>query len=207
MTPEQLAQATGATYAVARQWVLPISSAMQHWGITTPKRQAAFLAQIGVESGGLTHLVESIDYSAEALVKMWPLRFSAQLAQQLGRTAEHPANQQRIANIAYANRFGNGDEASGDGWMYRGRGLVQLTFRANYRACGAAIGQDLLAHPELLLKPVHAANAAGWFWQTHGCNAPADTDDFARVTVRINGGMTDYEQRVQLWKQAQEAFA
>ena len=207
MTPEQLAGATGATVPLAQQWLPALTGAMERWGITTAARQAGFLSQVSVESGRLTRLVESLDYSAEALVRVWPLRFSADLAQQVGRTAEHPADQQRIANIAYGGRYGNGDEASGDGWTFRGRGLLQVTFRANYRAAGAGIAQDLLTHPELLAKQRYAAEAAAWFWQTHGCNALADAGDIHGISLRINGGTNGLEERVAMWNTAKQVLA
>lgn len=207
MTPEQIARSTGAPVPLAQQWLPALTAAMQRWGITTAARQAAFLAQIGVESARLSQLEESLDYAAEALVRSWPERFTPALAQQVGRTADHAADQVRIANIAYAERFGNGDEASGDGWTYRGRGLMQITFRAAYRACGAGLELDLLAHPELLLQHQPAAGAAGWYWQTHGCNELADAGDFVGITRRINGGLNDQEQRVALWERAKEALA
>ncbi len=206
MTPDQLAAATGARPDVAARWLAPIQAAMQRWGISTPARQAAFLAQIGVESAHLSAVVENLNYSAEALVRTWPARFTPDLAQRLGRTADHPANQEGIANVAYARRFGNGDEASGDGWRYRGRGLVQVTFRANYRACGVGLALDLVTHPELLEQPEGAASAAGWFWQTHGCNQLADTRDVHGISLRINGGTNGLEERVALWTQAKEAL-
>lgn len=207
ITAEQIAGATGATVPLAQQWLPALEAAMERWGITTPARQAAFLSQVSVESARLTRLVESLDYSAEALVRTWPLRFSAELAQQVGRTADHSADQRRIANIAYGGRYGNGDEASGDGWMYRGRGLLQVTFRANYRAAGAGIGQDLLTHPELLTKQRYAAEAAAWFWQAHGCNALADAGDIHGISLRINGGTNGLEERVAMWNTAKQVLA
>lgn len=207
MTPEQIARATGATSALAQQWLPALTAAMQRWGINTPARQAAFLAQIGVESAHLSAVVENLNYSSEALVRTWPERFTPELAQRIGRTADHPADQEAIANTAYSLRFGNGDAASGDGWRYRGRGLIQITFRANYRAAGAGLNLDLIAHPELLEQPVHAAAAAGWFWQAHGLNALADAGQFDRITLRINGGMTGQPSRVALLSAATEALA
>ena len=192
---------------IAARWLEPLTAAMTRWQINTPKRQAAFLAQVGVESEHLQRLVESLDYAADALIRQWPTRFTAALAQQIGRTAEHPADQAAIANYAYGNRFDNGDVASGDGFRFRGRGLVQVTFRANYRAAGAALGIDLLADPDLLLAPEHAAQSAAWFWQTHGLNALADAGDFARITLRINGGMTGQTERVALLNAGMEALA
>ncbi len=206
MTPEQLAQATGATVPLAQQWLQPMTEVIEQWGISTPARQAAFLAQIGVECARLTQLQESFDYSAEALLRMWPARFTVDQAQQLGRTSAHPAEQQRIANIAYADRYGNRDEASGDGWAFSGKGCLQITFRRNYQACGEAVGLDLLTHPELLLTPEHAAASAAWYWQSRGCNDLADAGDFTRITLRINGGTNGLEQRLALWSRAKEAL-
>jgi putative chitinase len=87
--------------------------------------------------------------------------------------------QMKIADLAYGGRFGNGDVNSGDGWRYRGRGLKQITFKDNYRDCGAALGVDLIAQPELLGQDVYAARSAGWFWEAHGCNERADQGGFA----------------------------
>ncbi len=206
MTPQQLAQATGAPLPVAIRWLPAITPALQRWEISTPARQAAFLAQVSVESAHLERLIESLDYSPQGLLAEWPTHFSPDLARQLGRTADHPADQERIANIAYASRFGNGDEASGDGWLYRGRGLIQLSFHDNYEAAGHALGLDLVRHPELLLLPINAAAAAGWYWWSRDCNQLADDGDFTRITVRINGGTTDLDQRVELWSKAKEAL-
>jgi putative chitinase len=206
MTPQQLAQCTGCSLPDAIRWLPAITPALQRWEISTPARQAAFLAQIGVESAHLTTLQESFNYSADALQAMWPDRFDADLAQQVGRTLDHPADQQRIANIAYAGRFGNGDVASGDGWRFSGKGLPQLTFHDNYEAAGYALGLDLVHHPELLLIPVNAASCAGWYWWSRDCNQLADSGDFVRITVRINGGTTDLAARQALWAQGKEAL-
>ena len=207
MTPQQLAQCVGCDLPTAIRWLPAITPALQRWEISTPARQAAFLAQVGVESAHLERLVESLDYSPQGLLTEWPTHFTQDLAQQLGRVEPgHPADQERIANIAYAGRFGNGDEASGDGWLYRGRGLIQLSFHDNYEAAGHALGLDLVHHPELLLLPINAAAAAGWYWWSRDCNQLADAGDFTRITVRINGGTTDLDQRLALWAKAKEAL-
>ena len=206
MTPQQLAAATGATIPVATPWLQPVADGMQRFAITTPQRQAAFLAQIGAESGGLSRLVENLNYSEEALLAMWPDRFDAHSAAIYGRTVGHPANPVAIANIAYANRYGNGSPDSGDGWTFRGRGLIQLTFGDNYRAGGAAVGLPLESNPDLAAMHNGAALIAGWFWQSHGCNALADAGDFVGITRAINGGLNGLTDRQRLYALAQEAL-
>ena len=207
MTPQQLAQATGAPLPAAIRWLPAITPALQRWEISTPARQAAFLAQVGVESDHLLGEAENLNYAATALRALWPSHFTEAMAQQYGRVdGVHEANQEMIANIAYANRMGNGDVTSGDGWLFRGRPLLGLTGRANYRAAGDALGIDLEGDPDLLLLPVNSAACAGWYWWSRDCNQLADDGDFTRITVRINGGTTDLDQRLALWSKAKEAL-
>lgn len=171
------------------KFATPLAEACAEWGIDTPLRLAAFLAQIAHESGQLRALVENLNYSAEALLRVFPRHFEAR---QAATYARHP---DRIASRVYANRMGNGDEASGDGWRYRGRGLIQVTGKANYAACGPALGLDLIAQPELLEQPGPAARSAGWFWHWNGLNRPADARDIETITRRINGGLTGLDDR------------
>lgn len=182
MTLDQLAKATGATLQRAAAWLDPIQKAMDVYGIDTPSRSVDFLAQVGHESGGLAVISENLNYSADGLVGTFPKYFTAGQAQQYGRQP------QRIANKVYANRMGNGDEGSGEGWKYRGRGLIQLTGKNNYAAAAAAMGVDLMDNPDLLLVPEHAAGAAGWFWKNNRLNRFADSGDFVGLTKAINGG-------------------
>jgi putative chitinase len=171
------------------KFATPLAEARAEWGIDTPLRLAAFLAQIAHESGQLRTVVENLNYSAEALLRVFPRHFDATQATAYAR------QQERIAARAYANRMGNGDETSGDGWHYRGRGLIQVTGKTNYAACGAALGLDLIAQPELLEQPGPAARSAGWFWHRNGLNRPADARDIATITRRINGGLTGLQDR------------
>lgn len=171
------------------KFATPLAEACAEWGIDTPLRLAAFLAQIAHESGQLRTLVENLNYSAEALLRVFPRHFDA------GRAAASARQPERIGSRVYANRMGNGDEAGGDGWRYRGRGLIQVTGKANYAACGAALGLDLIAQPELLEQPGPAARSAGWFWHSNGLNRPADACDIETITRRINGGLTGFEDR------------
>lgn len=159
-----------------------LNAAMGKYQIVTPARIAAFIAQVGHESGQLTAFVENLNYSAEALQRVWPSRFSPAVAAACARKPE------QIANIAYASRMGNGAPGSGDGWKYRGRGLIQVTGKANYQKCGEALGVDLVANPELLEQPQHAAMSAAWFWSVNGLNSLADAGDIQNIGSIINTG-------------------
>ncbi|WP_321914826.1 glycoside hydrolase family 19 protein [Paraburkholderia sp. J11-2] len=183
---------------------------MSEFAINTPKRQAAFIAQIGHESGGFTQLVESFNYApaALALFSRVPALMREKLGRQPGEKAVPLERQQQIANLAYGGRYGNGDVASGDGWRYRGRGLKQVTFRDNYTAAGRALGVDLVTQPDLLAtNDTLAARSAGWFWKANGCNEKADAGDFAGTTRIINGpAMEGQDKRVALWAAAKSAI-
>ena len=113
---------------------------------------------------------------------------------------------ERLASRVYASRMGNGDESSGDGYRYRGRGLIQLTGRDNYRLAASALHLPLLDQPELLTKPEHAARSAAWFWFSHGCNALADAGNFMAITKKINGGTNGYTDRCRYWARAKQAL-
>jgi putative chitinase len=167
---------------------------MNRYGIVGTPRVAAFIAQVGHESGQLTRLVENLNYSAEGLMKTWPSRFDFVRATATAR------NPEQIANIVYADRMGN--TASGDGWKYRGRGLIQVTGRANYAACGEALGLDLINHPELLEQPQYAAMSAAWLWSANGLNTLADAGDLTKITQRINGGTNGLADRQALYNKA-----
>ena len=189
MTSEQLAQALHMTPAKAEEWVDAINQTFETFGIDTPEQQASFLGQCAHESNGFTALVENLNYKAESLCKVWPKRFpTLEAAQPYNR------NPEAIANHVYSGRLGNGDEDSGDGFAFRGRGLIQLTGRANYKACGEALGVDLEADPDLVSTPQFAALSAGWFWSTHGLNNIAS--DVLAVTKKINGGTLGLDDRV-----------
>lgn len=176
--------AAGVLPDVAQRWLTPVNAACDLFGILTPKQVAAFLAQTAHESGGFTRLSENLNYSAEALTKIWPKRFPT-----LDFAKHFHRNPELIANTVYADRMGNGNFRSGDGWRYRGRGLKQLTGRDNYARCSMGLGVDLEAEPDLLLEPKYAALSAGWFWSVNGCGPLADAGEFERLTKRINGGL------------------
>ena len=200
MNVEQLAQALHMPIDHAEQWVDAINTTFETFGIDTPEQQASFLGQCGHESNGFTALVENLNYKAESLCKVWPKRFpSLEAAQPYHR------NPEAIANKVYANRMGNGDEDSGEGFAYRGRGLIQLTGKSNYQACGDALGVDLVSDPDLVSTPMYAALSAGWFWHTHHLNSIAE--DITAVTKKINGGTIGLEDRVARTERALTALA
>jgi len=191
MNAEQLAQALKITPIKAEEWIDAINETFDRFDINTPERQACFLGQCAHESGGFTALKENLNYSAEGLTKVWPKRFtSLEVAQPYHR------NPEKIANKVYADRMGNGDESSGEGFKYRGRGLIQLTGKDNYKACGDALGVDLVEEPDLVSTPQYAALSAGWFWDKNKLNQFADSNDMTTLTKRINGGTHGLDDRV-----------
>lgn len=206
MTKDQFTRAASLSADLATRWYPHLVSTMAEFDISTPARQAAFIAQIGTESGGFKTLSESFNYSIAGLA-IFGNRLTASQREQLGRRnweGPLPVERQRaIANLVYAGRYGN--KASGDGYKFRGRGLKQITFLDNYRACGRALGIDLISNPDLLLQDEYAARSAGWFWKANNCNSFADSGDFVGLTKRINGGdngLADRQARYAVAKKA-----
>ena len=199
ITSQQLLQILPNAGRQAGVFVPVLNTAMNRYQIVGSKRIAAFIAQVGHESRHLTRLVENLNYSADALRRNWPSRFSVELASAVAGKPE------QIANIAYGNRMGN--TAPGDGWKYRGRGLIHITGQNNYRACGEVLGLDLIAQPELLEKPQHACMSAAWFWATNGLNTLGDAGKFDAITQRINGGQNGTADRQALYVRALKVLA
>lgn len=195
LTANQFQRATGISDELRDAWYESVVAAMKKHDINTPLRQAHFLAQVGHESGGFRYVEENLNYSDEALIAMFGHRMSREQARMYGRTSEHPANKRMIANIIYASRIGNGDIASGDGYRYRGRGLIQITGRANYAALVKPLGVDVVAEPHFLTGFKMAAESAAAWWKTHGLNERADADDVDRITRVINGGTIGIQDR------------
>ena len=177
-----------------------IDDTLQEFDISTPQRIAAFLAQVGHESGSLKFIKENLNYSAQGLTKTFPKYFTPELANQYQR------NPEAIANRVYANRMGNGPEESGDGWAFRGRGLIQVTGRTNYQACGDFLGVDLISDPSYLESPEGAARSAGWYWTSRNLNALADVGDMKQITKKINGGFIGLEDRMKHYHHALEVL-
>ena len=156
--------------------------------ITTPQRQAMFLSQLAHESGNFQFTSENLNYSADALRRVFGKYFPTDAEAQ--RYARQP---ERIANRVYANRMGNGSETSGDGWKYRGRGLMQLTGKDNYAAFARDNNNNALQNPDDVADPEMAVESAGWFWATNRLNQLADTGDVKAVRRRVNGGFNGLE--------------
>ena len=165
---------------------------LKKYEINTPLRLSHFFAQIEHESN-LKPLSENLNYSAERLIQIFPKYFKTN---EQANFYEH--NPQKIANLVYANRMGNGDEKSGDGWKYRGRGFIQLTGKSNYQAITKDTGIDYLNNPDKLLTEADAMISALWFWSKNKINIFADKDDIHGVTKKINGGTIGIEHRKQL---------
>lgn len=174
-------------------WPEALAEAMPKWDINTVKRAEMFLAQCCHESAGLTRFTENLNYSAEGLMRTWPSRFP-----NLEAALPYSRDPVKLANHVYANRLGNGNEASGDGAKYIGRGAIQLTGRTNYTRAATAIGYPVDRYPTDLVLPRYGAPAACWFWQSNGLNELADKGAFALITKRINGGMTGQPDR-EVW--------
>ncbi|MEN4524397.1 glycoside hydrolase family 19 protein [Pantoea agglomerans] len=195
LTASSFQRATGVSDSLRDAWYPHIAASLSAFQISTPLRQAHFLAQTGHESAGFLKVEEGLNYSENALTAMFGKRITAEQARAYGRNAMHPANQKMIASIIYANRNGNGDVNSGDGYRYRGRGLIQITGKANYEALVKQLGADVVANPDLLLGYRFAAMSAAAWWKNHGLNELADSDDVTRITRVINGGTNGLDDR------------
>ncbi len=202
MNANQLASIAGIESTHAAQWADPITLAIVRAKLDNPKRVAMFVAQLAHESAAFTRLSESLNYTPEALLRIWPSRFTPGLAEEVGRTKTKAADKVRIAQIAYGGRMGNAPEPSMDGWTYRGRGPIQITGRSNYARAGAALNIDLINNPDLLLLPIHGAAAAAFFWQSNGLNRLSDAGDVTGVTRVINGGLNGLQDRIERYNRA-----
>ena len=209
MTPE-LADLQAAKIKDPAKWLEAVRITCREFEINTPQRVAGFLAQTSHESGGYTMLSENLNYKAATLAACWPNRFAVLGADKkpikengkLVPTAvanSIAGKPELIANLVYSSRMGNGPAESGEGWLYRGRGLKQLTGKDNYTRCGAALGLDLVGNPDLLLEPMAAARSAGWFWKANNLSVFADVGDIKGMTKKINGGLIGYEARQALY--------
>jgi len=184
-------------------WYDGLCDALPQYEINTVNRVAAFVAQCAHESGGFSKMEEGLNYSAKGLSGTWPKRFPPGVAEQYERKPE------KIANRAYCDRMGNGPEASGDGWKYRGRGILQLTGKDNYKACSQFLFQDdtITNDPDLLLDPYYATHSACWFWWKNKLNPYADAGDILTLTKKINGGTLGLDDRIKHYKHAIEVLS
>jgi putative chitinase len=183
------------------QWYDAISEILPEYGINTPQRVAAFLAQCAHESGGFVFLKENLNYKAPSLRKVFPKYFPDDA------TAAAYANKpEKIANRVYANRMGNGDESSGDGWRYCGRGLIQLTGKDNYTFFAASLDIPVEEAAEYLQTFEGAVQSACFFWEQNNLNQWADKGDILTLTKRINGGTIGLEDRIKHYEHALHIF-
>lgn len=200
ISPEKL-----HSLGIGPQWSEPLTTTFVKFGMVSPKEQAAFIAQCAHESNHFKALEENLNYRAETLLKLFakkdsrPWGFTPESAQQYARQPE------RIGNRIYANRMGNRGEDSGDGYRFRGRGVLQLTGHDNFWHCGQALGQDFVMNPELVSTPMFACLSAGWFWQTHGCGKLIDNAE--QLCKRINGGLIGLEDRKKETEKALQILA
>ena len=183
------------------EWYNNLLNTLPEYDIDTPKRVAAFMAQCGHESGGFTLMQENLNYSAKGLVGTFKEYFPTE-----AHAKPYERKPEMIANRVYANRMGNGDEASGDGWYFRGRGIVQITGKNNYTKCSQSLFESnvLVENPDLLLESEYAIHSACWFWSAARLNELADISDMKTMTKRINGGYIGLEDRINHYNHAIE---
>jgi putative chitinase len=171
-------------------WVEALNQLLPDYEINTPKRVAAFIAQCAHESGGFKFLSENLNYKAESLMKVFPKYFH-----DIGTAKQYEKQPAKIANKIYADRMGNGPESSGDGFKYRGRGLIQLTGKTNYEWFAASLEISSAEASEYLETFEGAAQSACWFWENNNLNKWADAGDIEKMTKIINGGTIGLEDR------------
>ena len=184
---------------IGAEWVDALNETFTRFNINSNNQKAMFIGQCSHECGNFRLLEENLNYRAETLMKLWPKRFPS-----LEFAKQYEKNPRKIANSVYANRMGNRDEASGDGYRFRGRGALQCTGHSTYFHAGKALGVDFVMQPDLVATPKYAALTAGWFWETHKLNPPADALDYTKVTKIINGGTIGLDDRI---KHVQHALA
>ena len=184
---------------IGAEWVDALNETFSRFNITTNNQMAMFIGQCSHECGNFRLLEENLNYKAATLMKLWPRRFPT-----LEKANDYAGNPKKIANSVYCSRMGNRDENSGDGFRFRGRGIIQITGHSSYFHAGKALGVDFVSNPDLVSNPKYAALSGGWFWSTHNLNAPADALDYTKVTKIINGGTIGLDDRI---KHVQHALA
>ena len=184
-----------------KEWYQALLDILPDYEINTNERIAAFLAQCAHESNNFKVIKENLNYKSESLLKVFPKYFKTDAIAE-----EYAHNQEMIANRVYANRMGNGDEKSGDGFKYCGRGLIQLTGHDNYQAFADSMEGDIDDLPEYLATFEGAVQSAAWFWETNNLNVLADAQDILALTKRINGGTIGLEDRIKHYNHALEVL-
>lgn len=196
LTLEQLKQLLPENPYI-EHWHEALSILLPDYEINTPQRMAAFIAQCSHESGGFTAIRENLNYKAETLRRIFPKYFPDDAI-----AKAYAGKQELIANKVYANRMGNGDMESGDGYRYCGRGLIQLTGKSNYQAFADSLEMNVEDVPEYLGTFEGAAQSACWFWETNNLNQWADKGDIVTLTKSINGGTIGLEDRIKHYEHA-----
>ena len=196
LTKAQLAQIIPGNQYLDH-WLSALTDILPEYEINTPKRVASFLAQCAHESGGFKFLKENLNYKAESLTKVFPKYFK-----DTGTANQYAHKQEMIANRVYANRMGNSDEASGDGFRYCGRGLIQLTGKNNYTLFAESLEMPIDDVPEYLSTFEGAVQSACYFWESNNLNTLADNGDILTMTKRINGGTIGLEDRIKHYNHA-----
>lgn len=198
LTPEKLAAVMVCPLQRAILWTPFINAAIAKYAINTNARAAMWLAQIGHESGSLARVEENLNYTTAArLQQIFPRHFATP-----DMASKYAGKPEWIGSRVYANRLGNGPEETGDGWTYRGRGLIQVTGKANYAEQAYLLGQPFVGNPALLAMPEWAALSAGAFWNARQLNRMADAGQFEQTTRIINGGLHGHPDRVARFKRA-----
>lgn len=188
--------------SILERYVGPLNEVGEHYGLfENPKRMAAFLAQVAHESGSFNFIKENLNYSAQSLNRVFRKYFPT-----LASAQSYARQPEKIANKVYANRMGNGPESSGDGFRFRGRGLIQLTGKSNYSKFAQSIGKSLPEAIAYLETAEGAVASAAWFWDFNKLNIYADKGDFVGLTRRINGGTIGLQDRLHHYKIALDAL-
>ena len=201
MEAQQLAEAANIDLGHAEALIGAMNMAIEKADLSTPERLAAFIAQCGHESDSFRFMEENLNYKAESLCRTWPSHFNEENA------SEYAHNPEKIANRAYANRMSNGDEESGDGWNYRGRGWLQTTGKAGYEQLSDATQIDFVSNPDAVATPEGSAISAAVFWEKHNLNRHVDNNDFTGLTKAINGGTIGQEDRMARYQHAMSVLA
>ena len=198
MDSQTLAEIAKIDLSHAEALIEPLNMAIQKADLSTPARIAAFVAQCGHESDSFRFMEENLNYKAESLCRTWPSHFNVDNA------SEYAHQPKKIADRAYANRMGNGDEESGDGWNYRGRGWLQTTGKKGYEELSDATQIDFVSNPDAVATPEGSAVSAAVFWEKHNLNGHVDNNDFVGLTKAINGGTIGLEDRMARFEHAMQ---
>jgi putative chitinase len=213
ITPQQLTACIGNN-SYLDQWCAALNEILPRYNINTVNQVGDFIGQCAHESANFTQINENLNYSAQGLANTWPNRFAVKgsdgnpakpyVPTSLATSIQR--NPEQIANNVYADRMGNGGPATGDGWRYHGRGLIQITGCSNY----TAFGQTVNMTPEEVVEYVQTFNGAVetacWFWATHNLNQFADSGDIETMTRRINGGLNGLDDRIAKCSLARQAL-